>query len=81
MPRRKGWEPSESAIYLMQSVGITLQMVNAGLGTVTHNAAAALIIGAVIGGYQFYVQRVGNASVPQDTQEAIRLLNDQQPKQ
>jgi hypothetical protein len=48
----------------IQSALITLQIVNAGIATVTHNALIALIIGAVVGGIQNYVQHAGNQSEP-----------------
>lgn len=47
---------------LLQGLGITLQMVNAQLAVLTHNTSEALLIGAVIGGYQYVIQHLGNAT-------------------
>ena len=53
-----------STLLLLQSACITLQTINAGIAAITQNAAAALIIGAIAGGLQFYVQHAGNQVVP-----------------
>ena len=64
---------SQNTILLLQSIGITLQMVNGGLGVAIHNPVLSLVLGAVIGGFQFYVQHVGNQSVPPlQTDEPVR---------
>ncbi len=51
-------------LLVLQGVGITVQMLNASLASLTHNASLALILGALFGGFQFVVQRIGNNSVP-----------------
>ena len=56
---------SQNTINLLQAIGVTVQILNAGIGTVTHDAAIVLIVGAIAGGFQIYVQRLGNASTPQ----------------
>ena len=52
-------------LVVLQGIGITLQTVNAGIATVTHNAVVALIVCAVVGGYQFTIQHLGNQMLPQ----------------
>lgn len=47
---------------LLQGLGITLQMVNAQIAVLTHSTVEALLIGAVIGGYQYVIQHLGNAT-------------------
>ena len=54
-------------LLILQGAGITVQMLNAGLSALTHNAALALILGAIFGGFQFVVQRLGNNSVPENS--------------
>lgn len=55
-----------SPILLMalQSGLVTLQIINAGLATVHASPVLALIIGAVVGGVQTFVQNMGNKTVP-----------------
>ena len=55
---------STTLILFLQSMLISAQVLNAGIATITHNAAAALIAGAVVGGFQYFVQHVGNQTVP-----------------
>ena len=55
---------SQNTLLFLQSLLITLQMVNAGLGTTVHNPTVSVLIGAVVGGFTFYVQQLGNQSVP-----------------
>jgi hypothetical protein len=52
---------------VLQSIGVTLQMVNAGLSGVVHNPAASLVISATIGGYQYLIQHLGNQVDPTKT--------------
>lgn len=47
---------------LLQGLGITLQMVNAQLAVLTHSTSEALLIGALIGGYQYVIQHLGNTT-------------------
>jgi hypothetical protein len=56
---------SANRILILQSVGIFLQMVNAQIGVITHNASIAALAGAAIGAYQFYIQHLGNQSPAQ----------------
>lgn len=51
---------SPNTILLLQAIGITLQMINASLAVIIHSESIALLVGAVIGGYQFYIQHLGN---------------------
>lgn len=47
-------------LLILQGAGITLHIINAQIGVLTHSAAIALIVGAVVGGFQFVVQNLGN---------------------
>ena len=49
---------------LLQSIAITLQTINAGLSGVIHNPVLSLMVAAIVGGYQFYIQNIGNQSLP-----------------
>lgn len=55
---------SQNTISLLQAIGITVQIINAGAAAVIHNPLVALIVSAVAGGYQYYVQKLGNESQP-----------------
>jgi hypothetical protein len=55
---------SPTLILFLQSILISGQVINASIGTVTHNATAVLIVGAVLGGFQFFMQHIGNQTVP-----------------
>lgn len=55
---------STTTILLLQSLLITLQMLNAGLSGVVHNPVVSLMLGAIVGGFQFFVQNVGNKTLP-----------------
>jgi hypothetical protein len=55
---------STNTILLLQSLLIFLQVINGAIATITHNAAVALIVGAFFGAFQFYVQHIGNQTVP-----------------
>lgn len=55
---------SQNTILALQSFLITLQTINAGVGTVIKSPIWSLIIAASIGGLQFYIQNVGNKSIP-----------------
>lgn len=61
---------SQNNIVAAQSFLIFLQMVNAQIAVVTKSALVALIVGAVIGGLQYYIQNAGNASLPQGAASA-----------
>lgn len=41
-----------------------LQIVNAQIGVITHSASLAVIIGAAVASFSFYVQHVGNQTPP-----------------
>ena len=47
-------------LLVFQAAGVTAQLINGQVGVLTHNAAVALIIGAVLGGFQYAVQHLGN---------------------
>lgn len=51
-------------LVIAQGVGITLQIINAQIATVIHNATIALIVGAIVAGYQFIIQKMGNETEP-----------------
>jgi hypothetical protein len=55
---------SQNTILLLQSLLIFLQVVNGAIGTLTHNATIAVLVGAFVGSLQYYVQHIGNASIP-----------------
>lgn len=56
---------SSTGTLVLQSLLISLQMVNAGLAGLGHAPAwLALVLAAVVGGGQFFVQHVGNQAVP-----------------
>lgn len=58
---------SPTTILFLQSMLITLQIVNAGLATITGlPVAVPLVAAAVVGGFQFFVQNVGNLAQPPD---------------
>lgn len=53
-----------STLIVLQGIGITAQVINAGIGTVTHQPETVLIVGAVVAGYQFIIQHLGNQTDP-----------------
>jgi len=54
-----------NTILALQSAGVTAQILNGQIAIIAHhNAIAALVIGAIIGGFQFYVQGLGNKLDP-----------------
>jgi len=55
---------SGNKLLLLQSIGVTLQVVNAGLGTTVHNPAMSVMVGAIVAGYQFFIQHLGNQAIP-----------------
>lgn len=56
---------SSTMILFLQSLLITLQMVNAGLATIPNiPVVVPLVASAVIGGFQYFIQHLGNLSVP-----------------
>jgi len=56
-----------NTILALQSIGVTLQMINAGLSGIVHSPAASLTISAVVGGYQYFIQHLGNQTEPDKT--------------
>jgi hypothetical protein len=55
---------STTMILFLQSLLISLQMINASLGVVIKDPAISVIAAAAIGGFQYFVQNVGNKMVP-----------------
>lgn len=55
---------SANSMLVLQSVGIAVQLINAQIATVTHNSTVALIVGAVAGSFQYYLQHTGNRLFP-----------------
>lgn len=51
-------------LIVLQGLGITGQVVNAGIGAATHNELVVLVVGAVVAGYQFTIQHLGNQNDP-----------------
>jgi hypothetical protein len=56
-------------LIVLQGVGIAAQVINAGVGTVTHDPGAVLVVGAVVAGYQFVIQHLGNQTDPNRPQD------------
>lgn len=46
----------------LQGLGITLNLINIGLAVVTKDAVVVLIFGAIVGGYQYFIQHLGNTT-------------------
>lgn len=56
---------SSTMILFLQSLLITLQLVNAGFATIPDiPAIVPIVASAVIGGFQYFIQHLGNLSVP-----------------
>ena len=55
---------STTTILFLQSMLIFLQMANAGLANLVHSPVASMLIGAGVGAFQYFVQHVGNQTVP-----------------
>ena len=51
-------------ILFLQAMLIFLQMANAGLAGTIHNTTVSVLLGAFVGAFQFFVQHVGNQTVP-----------------
>lgn len=63
---------SQTTIMFLQSMLAALQVVNAGIASVTHSALVALLLGAVVMGIQVFVQAMGNKTVSPELEAAIR---------
>lgn len=55
---------SPTLLLFLQSMLVTLQVINAGLATIVKEEAITLVVGAVVGGLQYFVQHIGNQFVP-----------------
>jgi hypothetical protein len=51
-------------LIVLQGVGIAAQIINAGIGTVTHEPGVVLMVGGIVAGYQFIIQHLGNQTDP-----------------
>jgi hypothetical protein len=51
-------------LLILQGLGVTLQLINAQIAVLTHSATVALIVSAVLAGYQFVLQHLGNQTPP-----------------
>lgn len=49
---------------LLQAIGVFLQGANAQIALLTHSASLAVLLTSAIGAYQWYVQKLGNDSMP-----------------
>lgn len=58
-------------LIVLQGLAIALQMLNAQMGILTDNKAVALVISAVIGGFQYVIQHLGNQTVPAGAQKEL----------
>lgn len=58
---------SPITILFLQALLTTLQMINAGLATIPNMPIAVpLVVSAVVGGFQVFVQNIGNLAMPPD---------------
>ena len=56
---------STTALLGIQSLLVSLQIINAGVGSIAHAPSwLPLVIAAIIGGGQFFVQNTGNKTIP-----------------
>lgn len=55
-----------NTIVLLQSIGVTVQTINAGIATVLHEPIVTLIVAGVAAGYQFFVAHLGNEMDPKN---------------
>jgi hypothetical protein len=55
--------PTTNTLRLLQSLLIILQVINAGLATMHVSPSVALVLGAVLGGLQFYVHSTVGSDV------------------
>jgi hypothetical protein len=53
-----------TALILLQGLCVTLQLVNTNIASITHDASIALIFSAVLAGFQFTLQHLGNMACP-----------------
>lgn len=58
---------SQNTIFLLQSVGCMLQLINTGMAALHPNPVFALIFSSVVAGFQLYLQQIGNESQPPST--------------
>lgn len=72
---------SQNLILLLQSLLITLTMINMSIAVLAPRSPAIhIVFGAVVAGFQFFVQRIGNQSIPpqmQQNQDMQKNLNQQ----
>lgn len=52
-------------LLIFQGLGVSLQMINASLTVIFKDEALAIVVAAVIGGFQFVIQHLGNGTVPE----------------
>jgi hypothetical protein len=50
----------KTVLLIMQGAGITGQLINAQAAVITGSARMALLMSAVLAGYQFVIQHLGN---------------------
>ena len=63
---------SQNLIVALQTLLIFLQIINGQIAVVTHNPVITLVIGAVVGAVQYYVQHIGNASLSPENALAMQ---------
>ena len=67
---------SPITILFLQALLTTLQMINAGLATIPNMPIALpLVVAAVVGGFQVFVQNVGNLAMP-SAKVVTRVVTD-----
>ena len=47
-------------LLILQGIGVTAQLINAQIAVVTHSATIALTVSAILAGYQYVLQHLGN---------------------
>jgi hypothetical protein len=62
---------SVNSILALQSLLLFLQVVNAGIASVTHDTLVALLIGAGVMGLSHFVNHLGNHAVPPEVQALL----------
>lgn len=59
-------------LIVLQGILIVVQMVNAQIGVISHDATVTLVVGAIAAGFQFVVQHLGNVACPPESKEGVK---------
>jgi amino acid transporter len=74
-----------NTIIALQSLLLFLQVLNAGIASVTHDTLIVLLIGAAVMGLSHFVNHLGNHSVPAEvsavltTEQKAKLAEGREP--